>query len=171
MLDTIYRFTNQISAQLTRQNVYIPMAALADALSSQLTTSGALAITGVASSTAKIVNAITAVCAGRSVTKAAATNMPALAGTVPNAQFNVFSFFIDNAGVLSTLAGTPATSLVGVIHPQRPQFKAQIGYVIVNPTGTGAFVGGTTALDDATVVPNAVYVNTVGAFDPTVLVL
>jgi hypothetical protein len=35
-----------------------------------------------------------------------------------------------------------------------------IGFVIVNPTGTGDFVGGTTDLDDATVAPNAVYVNT-----------
>ena len=42
--------------------------------------------------------------------------------------------------------------------------------MIINPTGTGNFVGNTTALDDVTVVPNAVYVNTIGAFDPTVLI-
>jgi hypothetical protein len=43
-----------------------------------------------------------------------------------------------------------------------------IGFVIINPTGTGPFVGGTTALDDATVVPNAVFVNVTGAFDPSI---
>lgn len=41
--------------------------------------------------------------------------------------------------------------------------------MIINPTGTGDFVGGTTALDDATVVPNAVYLNgNIGPFDPSV---
>ena len=47
--------------------------------------------------------------------------------------------------------------------------KALIGFVVINPTGTGNFVGGTTPLDDATVVPNAAYVNTTEGFDPTVI--
>ena len=34
--------------------------------------------------------------------------------------------------------------------------------------GTGNFVGGTTALDDATVIPTAVYVNTPCVFAPYV---
>ena len=42
--------------------------------------------------------------------------------------------------------------------------------MVISPTGTGNFVGGTTPLDDATVVPNAAYVNLVAAsFDPTVI--
>jgi hypothetical protein len=41
-----------------------------------------------------------------------------------------------------------------------------VGFLIIHPSGTGNFVGGTTALDDATVVPNAVYVSPTGAFDP-----
>jgi len=41
-----------------------------------------------------------------------------------------------------------------------------IGFAIINPTGTGNFVGGTTPLDDATVVPNAVYIDTPYPLDP-----
>ena len=54
--------------------------------------------------------------------------------------------------------------------PPLPAGKALVGFVVINPTGTGNFVGGTTALDDATVVPNAAYVSCGGAFDPTILV-
>jgi hypothetical protein len=36
----------------------------------------------------------------------------------------------------------------------------------VHPTGTGNFVGGTTALDDGTVVPNAEYYDFVGSALP-----
>ena len=43
------------------------------------------------------------------------------------------------------------------------------GLIIINPTGTGNFVGNTTPLDDGTVAPNAAYVNNIGPFDPTVL--
>jgi hypothetical protein len=103
------------------------------------------------------------------VTKAANTAMAALAGTVANATFNVFAFFIDRGGNLTSAIGSAGSTLAGVTMPTPPPGQAMIGFVIVNPTGTGAFVGGTTALDDATVVPNAVYVNTLGAFDPTVL--
>jgi hypothetical protein len=44
-----------------------------------------------------------------------------------------------------------------------PSTEAVFGILIVNPTGTGNFVGGTTDLDDGTVAPNAVYLNPVGA--------
>ena len=50
----------------------------------------------------------------------------------------------------------------------RPE-KSDYRFVIIHPTGTGDFVGGTTPIDDATKVPNAVYANTQGAFDPTAL--
>ena len=45
--------------------------------------------------------------------------------------------------------------------------SAVIGFHHREPDGTGGdFVGGTTELDDATVVPNAVYVNTRYSFLP-----
>ena len=63
--------------------------------------------------------------------------------------------------------GTEGSTLAGVTFPTLPDGEAMIGFAIVNPTGTGDFVGGTTELDDATVVPNAVYVNTPYPFLPS----
>lgn len=138
----------------------------------QLLGSGGLVINGAGNPAAKIGSAIYACTLNGAgvptlVTKAANTAMAALAGTVTNGKFNVFCFFIDSAGTLTTLMGTEASTLAGVTFPTFPTNKACIGFVVINPTGTGNFVGGTTNLDDATVVPNAAYVNTVGAFLPT----
>ena len=53
--------------------------------------------------------------------------------------------------------------------PTKPIGSALIGYAIINPTGTGNFVGGTTPIDDATVVPGVLYINAIGASDATFL--
>lgn len=149
----------------------IAIGAMADKV--QLFNSGALAINGAGNAAVKIGALIYATAinvAGQVVllTKAANTVMAALSGTVTNAKFNVFCFFVDSAGTLTTLMGTEAATLAGVVFPTFPDTKACIGFIIVNPTGTGNFVGGTTPLDDVTVVPNVVYVNTIGAFKPTI---
>jgi hypothetical protein len=99
----------------------------------------------------------------------AATDMPALVGTVVTATFNVFCFFIDSAGTKTSQIGIAGATLATMKFPQMPSGKALIGFVIIAPTGTGSFVGGTTALDDATVVPGAVYINPVSGFDPYAL--
>lgn len=104
------------------------------------------------------------------VTKAAATDMAALSGTVTADMFNVYCFFVDSAGTLTSQMGTEGATLAAVKFPEFSATKTLIGFTIINPTGTGDFVGGTTALDDATVVPNAVHLSTVGSFDPTVLI-
>lgn len=106
---------------------------------------------------------------GRIVPKAANTDMAALVGTVVNATHNVFAFFMDNAGNLTSAMGVAGASLAAVTFPPVPDGKACLGYVHINPTGTGNFVGNTTPLDDATVVPNTVYVNITGPFDPTLI--
>jgi hypothetical protein len=62
--------------------------------------------------------------------------------------------------------GTEATLIGGVVWPTIPDGSVVLGFVILNPTGTGGFVGGTTDLDDATVVPNAVYIDTPATFLP-----
>lgn len=94
------------------------------------------------------------------------TDMPALVGTVVNATHNVFAFFIDRTGTLSSSMGVAGASLAAVTFPVVPAGSVCLGYIHVNPTGTGNFVGGTTPLDDATVVPNVVYRNIDGSFDP-----
>lgn len=139
---------------------------LKDRLNSQLLGSGGLVIKAGASAVVKAGAAFYALANGVLVTKAINTDMAALSGTVVNATFNVYVFFIDSAGALTSAMGTSGASLATVVFPAIPANKAAIGFIIVNPTGTGDFVGGTTALDDATVVPNVVYINTPYAFDP-----
>lgn len=107
---------------------------------------------------------------GKLVTKAAATDMPALVGTVANAAFNVYAFFVDSAGTVTSQMGTAGATLAAVKFPAIPAGKTMIGFIIVNPTGTGDFVGGTTALDDVTVAPGTLYVSPHGAIDPSALI-
>jgi len=101
---------------------------------------------------------------------AAGTDMPVLAGTVNNAKFNVFVFSIGVDGTTYTTMGTEGATYAAVKWPVVPASRTIIGFVIINPTGTGNFVGGTTPLGDATVAPNAVYVSPLGAFDPAATV-
>jgi hypothetical protein len=148
------------------QNLLVP---IADRLSSQALGSAGLVIKAGGSTLAKNGTAIDVLANGVPVRLAVNTDQAALVGTVTNATFNVYCFYLDSAGTGTSAMGTAGATLAQVKFPQTPKGKALIGYVRVNPTGTGDFVGGTTALDDGTVVPNAIYVNTQGAVDPTVL--
>lgn len=138
-----------------------------DRLSTQTLTSAVLAIKAGSSALVKSTEIGIYSVRGVLVTTADNTDMAALSGTVTNALFNVYCFFINAAGTLTSAMGTEGTTLALVRWPVIPNNAAMIGFVIINPTGTGNFVGGTTALDDGTVVPGAIYVNTVGAFDPS----
>ena len=137
--------------------------------SSACLTNAGLVIKAGASAVVKAGSAFYAIANNVLVTKTANTDMAALSGTVTNAKFNVYAFYINSAGTLTSAMGTAGATLAAVIYPPVPGGKATIGFVVINPTGTGNFVGGTTPLDDATVVPNAAYVNLVAGFDPTVI--
>lgn len=137
-------------------------------LSTQSLTNAGLVITATAG---KLVPKIGAsdwygTCNGTLVKVAAATDMPALSGSIANSAFNVFVFYINSAGTVSSVIGTAGTTLATIKWPELPDKQAMIGFIIINPTGSGSFVGNTTALDDVTVVPNTVYVSPEGAFDP-----
>lgn len=142
------------------------LAALTDRLTNVVFSTTGLVIKTSGSAIVKAGSALYGSVRGQKVYKASSTDMAALSGTVTNAKFNVFMFFIDAAGTLSSAMGTEGATFSAVKFPTIPTDKAVIGFVIINPTGTGNFVGGTTPLDDATVTPNAVYVNTPGAFVP-----
>lgn len=77
----------------------------------------------------------------------------------PNGQYNKCLLCIDSSGNMQIAAGTAGASAVAVVLPTIPASYAVVGMVQVNPTGTGDFTGGTTDLNDGTVVPNAVYTN------------
>lgn len=155
---------------MAQQTTLNAIATLQSAEIDTVLVSGALAIHGSASPLAKIANTIYSFVNGILI-KTAAADLPAFVGTVLTTTFNVFVFTIDSTGTTHTLMGTAAATIGAVVFPVIPANTAVIGFVVINPTGTGSFVGGTTALDDATVVPNAVYVNTPYSFNPNVLSL
>lgn len=159
---------NHFSSQEDRKILSQLLHPTYNALSSISLTNAGLVISGAGGTAAKTGAAAYYACVnGVLVTKAGATAMPALVGSVTNAKFNVFVFTMDNAGTLYVQLGTEAASLALVKFPNVPLRRALVGFIVINPTGTGNFVGGTTALDDATVVPNAAYISIVGGFDPT----
>ena len=103
--------------------------------------------------------------------KASTDNLWTLSGTVNNATFNVFVLTLNAAGTATARMGTAGATIGAVLFPQIPEGEIVVGFVIINPTGTGNFVGGTTALTDATVVPIAVYVNTPYSFNPYIFTM
>jgi hypothetical protein len=169
MLNTITQWVNTLVNGSDKLALLPPLKAIGDRYSSQTLSSAGLAIKTGGSAIVKSGSAFYALANGILVTKTANTEQAALSGTVTNAKFNVFCFYVDSAGTLTSAMGTEGATLAAVVFPPVPEKKAQIGFVVINPTGTGNFVGGTTPLDDATVVPTAAYVNTIGPFDPTVI--
>lgn len=169
MQDTLSRYLSGVpdgSARLSLRNALAP--AFDRMSSKQLNSAGLTGAAVAVPSTGG--TACHAICQGvlRSIT--GSTAMTALSGTVTNAKFNVYVYYIDSGGTLTTVMGTEGATLAAVVIPVVPVGKAVIGFTIINPTGTGNFVGGTTLFNDATVVPNAVHVSVVGSFDPSILV-
>jgi hypothetical protein len=170
MNDTVSKWLQRWGSQLQRKMLHAILNPIADRYSTQALRSAGLVIKGAGEGVAKIgATDFYAVVQGVLVKIAASTDMPALVGTVAADAFNVYCFYVDKAGTTTSAMGTAGASLAAVKFPPLPEGKALIGFIIINPTGTGDFVGGTTDLDDATVVPNAVYVSPTGPFDPTVL--
>jgi len=145
---------------------------MVDRTSTQPMNSAGLVISAGGATTAKIGSSdFYAMVQGTLVKVAASTVLPALTGiTAAQNSFVLACFFVDAAGVVTVLGGTPGTTLAKASAPVNgwpafPQGKAMIGFLIITNTG-GAFTGGTTPLDTATTV----YINATGDFDPTVLV-
>ncbi|OQB18158.1 MAG: hypothetical protein BWY14_01004 [Parcubacteria group bacterium ADurb.Bin192] len=134
-----------------------------------LLNTGGLAIGSSSKAAVKIANTVYAMIDGALVKKTTAE--VALSGTVTNAKFNVYVLSMDASGTVTASMGTEGATIGAVVFPTVPDDEVVLGFVIVNPTGTGNFVGGTTALDDATVAPNAVYVNTPYPFNLNALSL
>lgn len=169
MQNTIAQYLMAVNAPTDRYNLQAPLNAIGDRMGSQSLSSAGLSIKTAASPIVKTGAAIYyGIANQRLLSIAVNTDLPALVGTVANATFNVFVFYTDQTNTRTTAIGTASTTLLGVRFPSTPLGSAILGFIIVNPTGTGPFVGGTTALDDATVVPNVAYINTQGAFDPSI---
>jgi hypothetical protein len=117
---------------------------------------GTLAIHGSASAVVKTTTTAYLTVDGV-IVKLSAADLTALSGTVVNATFNVFVFTVNASGTVKVYMGTAGATIGAIVFPTTADGESVLGFILVNPTGTGYFVGGTTALDDATVVPNVVY--------------
>lgn len=154
------------------QNMLDILTKIQSALSDVCLSTAGLAIGTGSKKKVKIVTACKAVING-AIKGVAANTECALAGTVTNAKFNVFAIYATDTDTVAASMGVEAAALAGVTLPTIPANAAVLGLLIVNPTGTGNFVGGAsgTDLDDGTVVPNAVYINTPYPFNPNTLSL
>ena len=161
-------FVNQqlagVASQSDQKALLPLLSALADRMSSQATSTAGLVIKAGGGVLAKIGSvAFAGVASGVPVAIAAATDMPALTGTITANKFNVYCFFVDSASVVTVAQGTEGATLAAVKFPPFPVGKALVGYLVV--TNSSTFTGNSTALDTATTV----YASPVGAFDPTLL--
>lgn len=161
--------TIDTSYTMSDQNLRSALGEIQGSIVDQVLNSAGLATGSSSKAKVKIANTIYALVTGIIVKKTTAEI--ALSGTVTADMFNVYVLSINNEGTVVATMGTEGADLAHVAFPAIPDDSAVIGFVIVNPTGTGNFVGGTTELDDVTVVPNAVYINTVGTFNPNVLAI
>lgn len=134
-------------------------------------TSAGLTIGSSSKPKVKIANTVYAYINGVFVTKTTAEIALTTACNVANGKVNVLILSMDSAGTVTVTPGTVGDTLADVVAGTPPSGNVVIGFVIINPTGTGNFVGGTTDLDDATVAPGAVYVNTTYPFNPAALTL
>ena len=168
MLNSISLYLAGLPSEHARLALRPLLEAIGDRISSQCVSSAGLSIKAAAGVLVKLgAAAVYATANGILVARAANTNMAALVGTVTINRFNVYSFFIDSAGTLTSVMGVSGATLAAVKFPDIPVGRAQLGFIVVNPTA-GSFIGGTTALDAANT--NVVYVNTIGPFDTTILI-
>ena len=165
--DTIIRWLSGIASRKDSEAIRQAVQPIADRMSAQAIINSTLVIKAGSSPVAKTGAASSYfVVNGKLVLIAASTDMPAIPATpvLTAGSLNVVCFFVDQGGTTSAAWGTESTTLAGVVFPQFPKNKALVGVIII--TASGAFTGGTTALDNTTLT---VYVSPVGAFDPTVL--
>lgn len=137
--------------------------ALLAASNSVVLQSAGLVIKAGGSAVVKAGSPVLAMVGGVPVRKAANTDMAALAGTLATAKSALWAFYIDASGNLSVSTKTADANTHDAalaLMPAVPAGKAQIGFVVIdNATGSN-FVGGTTALDTASLT--VTYYHTVG---------
>lgn len=167
MVETLSRLLNALSIRRDVNIHRLVLAPTIDLLSCQSFISATI-VPSVGAVTTKV-GAVDwyGVANGVLVKVAAATVLPALVGTILINTFNVYAFYVDSAGVVTSQMGTAAATLAGVKWPVRPAGKVYLGASLFNPT-TGSFIGGTTLADAANT--NHVGLNALGGFDQTSLV-
>lgn len=114
----------------------------------------ALAIKAGGSAVVKSTAAFVARVDGTAVSKAANTDMSALAGVIATTKAAAWQFYMDDAGTITTSAKTADSDSAAValsLLPATPAHKVNLGTVVItnNQGAAAAFTGGTTPLDTA----------------------
>lgn len=165
MLDTMTRYLAGMAAEKDRRSLRYILEPIVDGTSTQMLSTAGLLISAGGATTVKTGSADAyASVVGTLVRIPASTTLPVLVGSITAGAYNVFCFFVDSAGNLTSAMGTQGAAVGNVVFPPIPKNKAMLGFIIV--TYASAFTGGTTALDTATTV----YINVNGDFNPTVLI-
>lgn len=165
MQNTVSQYLSKIGAGSDREVLAAVLQVIAAEHNTQALTSAGLVIKAGGGVLAKTgASAWYGMVAGRLLTIAGSTDMPALTGlTITANSFNVACFFVNASGTVSVRFGTEGTSLGRVKFPDFPIDQVLVGFLIITHSAT--FTGNTTPLDTATTV----YVSPVGALDPTLL--
>lgn len=167
-MEILIQRLNSLCSDLDGRALLSVLEGIYERLRCQTVTSAAFRIKGGSASPTVQTNATSYyIVRGKLVTIASGTDWAALSGTVTADQFNVYVFTVDGDGNKYAQMGTEGSTLGAVKWPNIDSKRAIAGFLIINPTGTGNFVGGSSDLDDATIVPSAAFVNTLGAIDPT----
>lgn len=125
---------------------------------SALLASTTLAIGTTSAAAVKVTNNSYALVGGV-LTAITAAEVPLTGINVADGASNAVGIFVNAAGELSAVAGTPHATVAGIVLPQANATRALLGYVIITSSGA-VFTGGTTLLSAGTVTD--VYINTVG---------
>ena len=168
MKGTITQYLANISSAKDRSHLRGVLAPIADRLSTQALRNSTLVIGSVSKKVPKTGAADSYfIVKGKLVKIASGTAMPALSGTIALSTSNVFCFFVDDAGTVTSAMGTGNATPANVVFPPIPEGQAMVGFILITQSSGGAFTGGSTDLDDATTT--VVYSSPTGAFDPSVL--
>lgn len=127
---------------------------------SYATNPGGMVIKSGASALTKSAKAMSTIVSGAPGTATAANlDAAAFSGTTANLAYALYVFRVATDGTTVTTAkSADAATLSAIVWPTAGASTVlTYGAVLIHPTGVGGFVGGTTALDDATVIPNAIY--------------
>lgn len=172
-MQNLNSFTNKISDPGDGLVLNQALRGVYDRIGNVLLSTGGLAIKANGGVLVKVATACTAVVNGTIVQIAAATDCAALSGTITASYYNVFCFYVDASGTLTTLMGREAAALSGVKFPPVQERKALLGFVILQAASGHVFTGNDATygvLDSSSGLTTAstTYVNTPGcSFDTT----
>jgi len=176
-MEALYRQFNRMGDRLAQKELHACLDGVYARMSNQII-SGSPGLVQKADNSAvcKAGSAFVAVVNGKLVAKAADTDMAALSGTITAAgYYNVYCFFMDDAGTLTTLMGKESTTLANVKFPLIPNNKVMVGGVLIKSAAANAFVGGDGTngqleITDAGTDPAEIYfLNGCGMVDPTAI--